>query len=466
MLTRRLLLGAALGGFGAALAARPGAAAALLPAGAGTGGVLSDASLRGGFDASAHVVMPESGMDETRRFQRVLKEAADRGRPVFLPPGTYRVSSLDLPDNTEINGIAGSSRIEYTGEGSLFTATGARRIRFSGVTIDGGNRWLSDDAGGLLHFISVPQVEIEGCEIIGSSRNAIHLEGCGGEIRQNRISGAADAGIYAVESAGLAVRDNTLSGCGNGGILIHRYRPAADGTVVTGNRISGTLARSGGTGQNGNGINIFRAANVMVANNHVEGSAFSAIRANAASGIQISANQCLASGETAIYSEFGFEGAVVSANVIDGAANGISAVNFNEGGRLAAITGNMLRNITAPGPYPALDAGFGLGITAEADAVISGNVIDTAAKWGLLLGWGPYLRNVVATGNMVRAVPVGCAVSVAEGAGSALVSDNSFSETPRGAVAGFAWNEKKTGDLALSASSGYDHLTVERNRVS
>lgn len=462
MLTRRLLLGAAFSGLGSAVVLRSGFAAS----GGPDVGLLRNISLRGGFDASSHVVMPESGMDETRRFQRVLKEAAAKGRPVFLPPGTYRVSGLDLPDNTEINGIAGTSQIEYTGEGSLFSATGARRIRLSGLTIDGGNRWLSPDAGGLVHFVSVAQVEIEGCEILGSGANGIHLEGCGGEIRQNRISGAADAGIYAVESAGLALRDNQLSGCGNGGILVHRYRPAADGTIVSGNRISNTLARSGGTGQNGNGINIFRAGGVMVSNNHVEGSAFSAIRANAASGVQITANQCLASGETAIYSEFGFEGAVISANVIDGAANGISAVNFNEGGRLAAITGNMLRNITAPGPYPAADAGFGMGITAEADAVISGNVIDTAAKWGILLGWGPYLRNVVATGNMVRAVPIGCAVSVAEGAGSALVAENSFSETPGGAVAGFAWNEKRTGELAAGGPSGFDHLTVERNRIT
>ena len=466
MLTRRLLLSGALAGLGAAAAARASGTAGFSSQGGGAGGVLRDASLRGGFDASSHVVMPQGGMNETRRFQRVLKEAANRGRPVFLPPGTYQVSSLDLPDNTEINGVAGTSRIVYTGEGSLFTALGQRSIRLSGLTIDGGNRWLSADAPGLLHFVGVPQVVIEGCEILGSSRHAIHLEGCGGEIRQNRISGAAEAGLLAVESTGLSVRDNTVSACGNGGILIHRYRPAPDGTIVTGNRVNGTLARSGGTGQNGNGINVFRAANVMVANNHVEGSAFSAIRANAASGIQITANQCLASGETAIYSEFGFEGAVVSANLVDGAANGISAVNFNEGGRLAAITGNMLRNITAPGPYPAQDAGFGLGITAEADAVISGNVIDSVAKWGLLLGWGPYLRNVVATGNMVRAAPVGCAVSVAEGAGSALVADNSFSATPGGAVIGFAWNEKRTGDLALSDASGYDHLTVERNRIS
>ena len=46
----------------------------------------------------------------------------------------------------------------------------------------------------------------------------------------------------------------------------------------------------------------------------------------------------------AIYSEFGFEGAVIADNVVDGAGNGISVTNFNEGGRLASVRGNIVRN--------------------------------------------------------------------------------------------------------------------------
>ncbi len=455
MLTRRLLLGAALS-----------SSLPLLAGPSRAGDVLRQVGLRGSFDMSGHMVMPDGASGGSRRFASVLREAAARGRPVFLPPGTYRVSSLDLPDNTEINGIPGQSRIEYTGEGQLFTGTELTRIRLSGLTIDGGNRFLANDPGGLLFFSRVARVEIENCDILGSGRNGLHLEGCGGEIRQNHISGAADAGIHAVESRSLAIRDNVVTGCGNGGILVHRFKPAEDGTIITGNRVSGILARSGGTGQNGNGINIFRAQDVMVANNHVEDCAFSAIRANAASGVTISANQCLRSGETAIYSEFGFEGAVVSANLVDTAANGIAIVNFNEGGRLAAVTGNVVRNIISPGPYAATDGGFGTGISAEADTVIGNNVIDSVAKWGMLIGWGPYLRNVVASGNMVRAAPVGCAVSVVEGAGSALVTDNSFSETPEAAVAGFRWKDRATGELATGGDTGFAQLTIDHNRSS
>lgn len=427
-------------------------------------GLSGDTALRGSFDQPQPAATHPATGDGSRRFARVLAEAAERGKPVFLPPGTYRVSNLDLPDNTEINGVPGRTRILYSGDGRLFHAAGGRRIRLAGLEIDGANRWLSDPAGGLLHFAGVEQVEIENCTILGSATHAIRLDGCGGTITGCRISGAAEAGIFAAESRGLSIRDNRVEGCGNGGILVHRYTPGEDGTIISGNRVAKIGARSGGTGQNGNGINIFRAGNVIVSANQVSDCAFSAIRANSASGISITGNQCLRSGETAIYSEFAFEGAVISANLVDGAANGISVVNFNEGGRLASISGNVVRNIGGPGPYPAADAGFGVGIAAEADAVISGNAIDTTAKWGLLLGWGPYLRNVSATGNMVRSAPVGCAVSVAEGAGSAVISGNVFSATPEAAIAAYRWNERASDEL-IGGAEGFPGLVIEKNSL-
>ena len=82
----------------------------------------------------------------------------------------------------------------------------------------------------------------------------------------------------------------------------------------------------------------------------------------------------------------------------------------------------------------------------------------------MMLGWGPYLRNIVMTGNIVRQSSVGCAVSVAEGAGTALIADNMFQDTPEGAVVGFRWNERASGELAAGGEA-FAHLTVERNRI-
>ena len=123
-------------------------------------------------------------------------------------------------------------------------------------------------------------------------------------------------------------------------------------------------------------------------------------------------------GEVALYAEFGFEGALIANNVVDGAALGVAVTNFNEGGRLAVVQGNMIRNLVAfraAGADPNDVAGIGIGV--EADTAVTGNVVENAPTVGILLGWGRYMRDVAATGNVVRASGVGIAVSVAAGAG-------------------------------------------------
>ncbi len=423
-----------------------------------------DVDLRGSIDASAHGIRPGADDRKSKAFAKLLKEAAAKNMPVFLPPGDYAVSNITLPDNTRLTGVPGATRIVYGGDGHLLAADGAGRIELANLVIDGANRWLGDTVDGLVHFSNVANVTIENCEIQGSSKTAVSLQRCGGRIERSRLSGAAEYALYAVESRDLSVTGNHVFDCGNGGILIHRWEKGHDGTIVSGNRIARISATSGGTGQYGNGINVFRADAVMIGNNHVSGCAFSAIRANAGSNVQISGNTCLDSGEAAIYSEFGFEGALVNGNLVDGAASGILIVNFDEGGRLATVTGNVVRNLRLEGPYIHDGAGFGIGIAVEADTVVSGNTVENAPKWGLMLGWGPYMRGLVVNGNLVRRSPVGCAVTVVEEAGSALISGNIFEDTPNGAIAGYRWNERTTGDLSRDGST-FAHLTIERNRT-
>ena len=204
----------------------------------------------------------------------------------------------------------------------------------------------------------------------------------------------------------------------------------------------------------------------MVSNNVISDCAFSAIRANAASNLQVIGNNCSRSGETAVYAEFSFEGAVISNNIVDGAANGISIVNFNEGGRLAVCSGNIVRNLSTTGPYQADPPGFGVGITVEAETTVTGNVVENAPRYGMHLGWGPFLRNVVVTGNVIRKTGEGIAVSVVEGTGTAVISDNVIDETPNGAIVGHRWTEAVTGDLAHEGATGFPGLLIERNHAS
>ncbi|WP_152599475.1 TIGR03808 family TAT-translocated repetitive protein [Hoeflea sp. BAL378] len=447
------------------LGAGAGAAGLLAPP-ALAGELFSRIDLRGGHDADLAGLLPDAIDDQSRLFQRAIDQAATEDRILRLPPGSYVMSNITLPDGARIAGVPGATRLIYGGRGHGLLAEGARRVELTGLVIDGANQRLGSHVSGLVHLSGVAEAVLEDVTIAGADGHGITLQACGGRISTCEIFGARLAGIYAVESRGLSITRNTVRDCANGGILVHRWSEGEDGTLIDGNRVMRISARDGGTGQNGNGINIFRANNVMVTDNHVSDCAFSAIRANAASNIQIVSNQALRSGETAIYAEFGFEGAVIASNLIDGGTVGISVANFNEGGRLAAVTGNIIRNLSTVGPYPAEYAGFGIGLAIEADAAVSGNVIEGAPKWGVLMGWGPFLRAVSFTGNTVRQCGAGVAVSVVEGAGAALIASNLFDSVPGGAILGCRWNEVVTGDLAKGGAGKFGHLTLERNALA
>ncbi|RWD59599.1 MAG: TIGR03808 family TAT-translocated repetitive protein [Mesorhizobium sp.] len=458
MLDRRTLLAQTAGIAVAGLFAGK-ASAKMLPG-------IEKAAMRGSINAIEIGVQPGALDDQSKTFAKMLAEASDRDAPVFLPPGTYLVSNLKLPARVRLSGVPGATRIVYGGNGHLMMAEQAEHIELSGLVLDGSNRWLADYTQGLLDLRRVAHLTIDNCQVTGSGKNGLALEHVAGRVGRCDISGAADAGIYSVEAGGLEISGNTVSDCANGGILVHRWQQAEDGTIVSGNRVQRIGARSGGTGQNGNGINAFRAGNVIIWGNVVSDCAFSAIRANSSNNLQITGNTCSRSGETGIYSEFSFEGAILSNNFVDGAANGISIVNFNEGGRMAVCSNNIVRNLSTVGPYAADPPGFGVGISAEADTTVSGNVVENAPLYGMQFGWGPYLRNVVATGNIIRKAGTGIVVSVVEGSGSAVISDNVIDGAANGAIIGQRWADPVTGDLARSSETGYAHLTVERNKVS
>ncbi|MFE0013784.1 TIGR03808 family TAT-translocated repetitive protein [Mesorhizobium sp. NPDC059054] len=459
MLNRRHLLGLAAGAAGLGLIIDPARAAKQATA-------KQVASKAGGIDPADFGVRPGATDDQSKAFAKMLKTASDGNQPILLPPGAYIVSELVLPPRVRLSGIPGATRLIHRGGGPFIRGENADHIAFSGLMFDGAKQYLGESVSGLLDLRSVKALVIDNCQVNAASKNGIALQRAAGRIERCTVTGAAEAGIWSVDAAGLAISANAIDDCTNGGILIHRWQIGEDSTMVSGNRISRIGARNGGTGQNGNGINVFRAGGVLISNNIVSDCAFSAIRANSGSNVQITGNSCLRSGETALYSEFAFEGAVIANNVIDGAANGIAIVNFNEGGRMATCSGNIVRNLSTTGPYPAEVGGFGIGIGVEADTTVTGNVVENAPQCGMQLGWGPYLRNVVATSNIVRKAGIGIAVSVVDGAGPTIIADNVLQDVLHGAIIGKRWAEPVTADLAEIGNAGYAHLTVEGNRVS
>jgi uncharacterized secreted repeat protein (TIGR03808 family) len=418
-----------------------------------------------GLDATHFGLRPGSPDDQSRPLQRAVEAAARAGQPLAIPPGRYRVSGVKLPAGAQLIGVRGATRLMLNGGPSLVSAENADRVTLSGLVLDGSKRPLPDRRG-LAQFENCRGIKIADCEVVGSGRNGIVMVSADGELVDTRFADIADAAIQSLDARGLLIARNTIASAGNNGIQVWRTERGDDSTIVTDNRIEGVDNRSGGSGQYGNAVNVFRAANVIVRGNRIKNCAFSAVRGNAASNIHIEGNSIKDVGEVALYSEFGFEGALIAGNSVDGAAIGISVTNFNEGGRLAVVQGNIIRNLLAKRP-PGTDPGdgAGIGIAVEADTAVTGNVVELAPTAGLMLGFGRYLRDVAATGNVVRKADIGIAVSVSPGAGNALIANNIIADVLRGAIVGLDGRRIVTGDLLNGGSERYAHLSISGNRV-
>jgi uncharacterized secreted repeat protein (TIGR03808 family) len=418
-----------------------------------------------GHDAAQYGVRPGNPDDQTKVLQRAIDEAARAQAPLVLAPGVYRTGTLRLQNGTQLIGVRGATKLVFTGGASMLSSEGGANLGLTNITLDGNGIALPSRRG-LVHCLGARNLRIIDCEITGSGGNGIWLEQVSGEVSGNIITNSAVTAVVSFDAQGLSVSRNTILGTNDNGIEILRTAIGHDGTLVADNRIEDIKAGPGGSGQYGNAINAFRAGNVMVRGNRIRNCDYSAVRGNSASNIQITGNSVTDVREVALYSEFSFEGAVIANNTVDGAAVGISVCNFNEGGRLAAVQGNVIRNLLAKRPIgTAPDDDAGIGIYVEADTSVSGNVVENAPAFGIVAGWGKYLRDVAISGNVIRKAFVGIGVSVTPGAGSALVNNNMISETPRGAVVGLDHARPVTPDLTAEGAQRFAQVVVGMNAV-
>ena len=450
---RRHLIGATVGGAAGALAMSPDAARAA---------PLTSAL---GRDATQYGVRPGSPDDQTRALQHAIDETARAQVPLALPPGVYRTGMLRFQNGTQLTGVRGATRLVFTGGASMMSGEGAGGIGLSNITLDGGGILLPTRRG-LVHCLGGRDIRIIDCEITGSGGCGIWFENVAGDVSGNIVTKTAATAIVSFDAQGLLVSRNTILGTNDNGIEILRTAIGDDGTMVLDNRIEDIKAGPGGSGQYGNAINAFRAGNVIVRGNRIRNCDYSAVRGNSASNIQITGNSVSDVREVALYSEFSFEGAVIANNTVDGAAFGVSVCNFNEGGRLAVVQGNVIRNLRPKRPIgTAPDDDAGVGIYVEADTAVSGNVIENAPSFGIITGWGKYLRDVAISGNVIRNAFIGVGVSVAPGAGTVLVSNNLISETPRGAVVGLDRMRPVTSDLTADGAPHLAQVVIASNAV-
>lgn len=415
-----------------------------------------------GIDAARFGVRANADSDQTQALQKAIDEASRVQQPLWLGLGRYRTGPLRLAPGLRILGAHGETTLRLVQGPALFTAQDASDVVLQGLTLDGQGVKLDND-GALVSFNSVSGLTIADCVIVNAGGNAVSLRQCTGTVSGTTFRNSADNALFSLDGR-LTIRGNTITKSGNGGIRVWQSAKRNDGSVIENNVIEDTQARSGGDGQNGNAINIYRAERVIVRGNTIRRAAFTAVRGNAASHIVIRGNTCTDLGEVAIYSEFDFVDATIVDNVIDTAAMGIAVTNMDQGGHLAVVRGNVIHNMTNKRPQGGPDA-YGVGIGVEADTTVSGNTIENAPVMAIVVGSGKYLRDCKVTANIVRDAGIGVGVSVVEGAGQAEITANVFSGIKSGAVVGMAWDKAVTGDLTRSGAEKFPQLTIRDNKV-
>lgn len=392
------------------------------------------------------------------RLQRAIDAAQAKGGEVRLGPGEFQVDMLDVTKGVAISGVPGQTILRNAGGSPVLRITGARTVSLTGITFTSAGA-----AGDLVNVGDSTGVTVDHCQFLGGG-TGLSFRDSAGAVSNCHFRHQAQTGIFSLNArGGVQVTANRVEDIGNNGIQIWRDAKGEDGSQVLGNIVKNIAANGGGTGQNGNGISVFRAGNVMVANNRVSDCAFSAVRNNSGDNCQIIANSISRMGEVSIFCEFTFVGAVVSNNLIEDVAFGISITNANEGGRLAVCSGNLVRRVKG---HLASGTETGGGISAEADTLITGNVVEEVRDFGISAGWGPYCRNVTISNNAIKACARGVVASVSKGAGRVIIRENTITGCTSGAIFGFDHDKEKTGDLARPDAATPANLTLSNNHVS
>lgn len=441
-----------------------GTASAVLPVHAQSRGAAAGPLGHLGLDAGQLGLRPGAAEDQSRQLLAALKQASARGAPLLLPPGRYRIGGAALPENARIVGVPGETHLVTANGQPVLIARNTGRAELTGLSFDGLDI-PATQRGGLLTAENVGELTVSGCAFAKAGSVGLTLDRCGGRITASRFGGMRDAALFAIDSKGLTVEQNRFEDCGNNGIQIWRNQPGDDGSIVRGNHVLRIRADAGGNGQNGNGISVFRAGGVIIESNQLRDCAMTFIRNNSGSGVQMLGNQGRRCGEVGLYSEFAFEGAIIANNLVEDCAQGANITNLDHGGRLAIFANNIIRKarrgIAPNGKEPI----GGIGVHVEAEAAVTGNVIEDASDISISLGWSWGMRNLAATGNVIRKTGIGISVSLVPKERNALIANNVISEARDGAVIGTEYGKPVTGDLTKAPDARASGIVVANNAV-
>ncbi len=404
----------------------------------------------------ARTLAATTGWTAFTSLQTVFDLARTQGLPVFLQPGVYANGPLTVLSSNgsgkplQVEAVPGTATIRFTGGGTPLRIEGVTPVKFEGVKFDGQNIALPDYFTSRPAFIAIKSttdVYFEDCQIVNSPGIAIYAYQAQTRI-QGCYVGSHSIGLFSDDSR-VFVRRNSFAALTNNGVVIWRNTIGGDSSEIVGNTINGVDTVSGGTGQNGNGVLVFQASGVTIADNRIFNTKYSGVRCNGGGQAVIEGNSIWNARETGVFIEapgagIDLHGAIVSNNHIDTTATGVAVANsglYSDGlAHSVVIEGNRISNlslttISDPGYYPPQVGG--VGVTVETDCVVSGNLIDQAQAIGIQVGTNNATKDICVTGNLVRSSVIGIGVSylaIGGSVGEVVVSGNIVRGATNGAI--------------------------------
>jgi polygalacturonase len=121
------------------------------------------------------------------------------------------------------------------------------------------------------------------------------------------------------------------------------------------------------------------------------------------------------------------ENVIIAGNMVDEAATGIALIDGTKAGKPALIKGNLVRNLF----FRKIAPSHGNGITVEADAIVTGNAVENAPGFGILVGRD--VRDVGIAKNDIRNAHIGIGIPTAI-AETAAIAGNRISGVRDGAI--------------------------------
>jgi uncharacterized secreted repeat protein (TIGR03808 family) len=402
---------------------------------------------------------PGAGWASVADVQTAFNQARSAGLPLFILPGVYPTTEITV-NSSNGNGqtlwayaTPGTVTLQLTSGNNLLNINGIYNCRIENISFNGNHVTFSNlsASSALITLNGAKFTQIINCQIFNSVACGIYASNYSSNVIRDCVIFNCSYGVWTLDSFSQ-ITSNTVQTCSNNGIMIWTSNVAGNNSIISSNLVT-SINSGSGTGQNGNGISIYKALAVNVIGNSISGCQYSAIRINGGGDAVVLGNNCYGSRETAIFLEAptagtNLTGGVVCANMVDTAGNGISVANSGQGGqgtaRSVAITGNRVsgivhQTINDPGYIPTVSIAF--GISVEKACVVSGNLIDAAAGVGINVGHNVASGDVNANGNLVLNAPLGIGYSAQTGAGNIVISSNEIQGATSGAIISCVYND-------------------------